>query len=247
MKNLVLSWLLIFSIGQVIAAEVELLPVEVDIHDQAKLQRGAKMFMNYCSGCHSLRFMRYNRMAYDLGLTRFTGEIDTDLLYSNLIFTSAKIHDPIENSMPPEGALQWFGRVPPDLSLSARERGPSWIYTYLKSFYVDKSRPFGSNNVLVPDVAMPNSLAPLEGVVIAKETQQNANHDMPINLVLLEPGEMSEQHFDSALQDLVTFLVYVGEPAQLIRYKIGGVVILFLCILLIFAYQLKRFYWRNIQ
>ena len=237
MKSLVLTWLLIFSIGQVTAAEVELLPVEVDIHDQARLQRGAKMFMNYCSGCHSLRFMRYNRMAYDLGLTTFTGEIDANLLYSNLIFTSAKIHDPIENSMPPEGALQWFGRVPPDLSLSARERGASWIYTYLKSFYVDRSRPFGSNN----------ALAPLEGVVIAEQTQKNANHDLPINLVLLEPGEMSEQQFDSALQDLVTFLVYVGEPVQLIRYKIGGVVILFLSVFLIFAYQLKRYYWRNIQ
>lgn len=229
------------------AAEVELLPVEVDIHDQAKLQRGARLFMNYCSGCHALRFMRYNRMAKDLGLTTFAGDIDSDLLYSNLIFTSAKIHDPIENSMPPEGALQWFGRVPPDLSLSARERGPEWIYTYLKSFYVDKSRPFGSNNALVPDVAMPNILAPLEGVVIAEHTENNANHDLPPNLVLLEQGEMTEQQFDSALQDLVTFLVYVGEPAQLVRYKMGGFVILFLCIFLIFAYQLKRFYWRNIH
>lgn len=227
-------------------ADTELLSVTIDVRNQEKLQRGARLFMNYCSGCHTLKYMRYNRMAHDLGLTTFTGEVDKDLLVSNLIFNRAKLYDPIENSMPATDAREWFGRVPPDLSLSARERGPDWIYTYLKSFYVDKNRPFGSNNVLVPDVAMPNVLAPLEGAVIV-DKPANASALSPNHLLLIEPGTMTEQQFDSALEDLVTFLVYVAEPVQLIRYRIGGIVILFLFVFLWFAYQLKKFYWRDIR
>ena len=232
---------------QVAMADVELLPIVIDVQDKEKLQRGAKIFMNYCSGCHSLRYMRYNRMAKDLGLTTFTGDLDSDLLVNNLIFTAAKIHDPIENSMPAADARQWFGRVPPDLSLSAREHGPEWLYTYLKSFYADTNRPFGANNALVPDVSMPNILAPLEGHVIAEQQTRGLDYQLPRRLVLVEQGEMSQQQFDSTLQDLVTFLVYVAEPVQLIRYRIGRVVILFLCIFLIVAYQLKKFYWLRLK
>ena len=233
--------------GQIAVADVELLPIVIDVQDKEKLQRGARVFMNYCSGCHSLRYMRYNRMAKDLGLTTFTGDLDTDLLINNLIFTSAKIPDPIENSMPANDARQWFGKVPPDLSLSARERGPEWLYTYLKSFYVDTNRPFGANNALVPDVSMPNILAPLEGEVIVEQQGGNLNHQLPLHFVLVEQGEMSPQQFDSTLQDLVTFLVYVAEPVQLIRYRIGVVVILFLSLFLMVAYQLKKFYWRDVH
>lgn len=222
---------------------VELSPVEINLHDQASLQRGAKFFMNYCSGCHSLRYMRYNRMAEDLGLTTFEGDIDENLLFSNLIFTQAKIHDPIEISLPPADARQWFGTLPPDLSLIARKRGSSWLYTYLKSFYVDKSRPFGSNNLLVPEVAMPDVLAPLAGRVVAIGNQ---NKSFPPSLVQVEPGEMSEQEFDNALQDLVTFLVYVGEPGKMTRYRMGGFVMVFLCILLLVVYQLKKAYWKTL-
>jgi ubiquinol-cytochrome c reductase cytochrome c1 subunit len=230
---------------QMAVAQVEIASVAIDLHDKARLQRGATLYMNYCSGCHSLRYMRYNRMAKDLGLTTFSGEVDNDLLVSNLIFTSAEVHDPIRISMPEVDARQWFGRLPPDLSLSARERGPDWIYTYLKSFYADSSRPFGANNALVPDVAMPNVLGPLAGIVVA-DSERHLAGQPPSHLVLHEPGEMSPQQFDSALQDLVTFLVYVGEPAQLVRYKLGFFVLLFLCVFLVFAYQLKRSYWRNI-
>ena len=248
MNNVVLTLMIIAtSWAHVAVADVELLPIVIDVQDQEKLQRGAKTFMNYCSGCHSLRYMRYNRMAKDLGLTTFTGDIDSDLLVNNLIFTTAKIHDPIENSMPAAGARQWFGRVPPDLSLSAREHGPEWLYTYLKNFYADKKRPFGANNALVPDVSMPNILAPLEGYVIAEQQERGSSNQQPLRLVLVEQGEMSQQQFDSTLQDLVTFLVYVAEPVQLIRYRIGVMVILFLCLLLIVAYQLKTFYWRNVH
>lgn len=246
MKKILLCLILMISWIQIAVADAELIPVTIDLQDSEKLQRGARIFMNYCSGCHSLRYMRYNRMANDLGLTTFTGDIDSDLLVSNLIFTTAKVYDPIQNSMPAEDARQWFGRVPPDLSLSARERGAEWLYTYLKSFYFDKKRPFGANNALVPDVAMPNVLAPLEGRVIAEPQADSANQRLPMHLVLIERGEMTEQQFDSTLQDLVTFLVYVGEPAQLVRHRIGVIVILFLCIFLIVAYLLKRAYWRGL-
>lgn len=247
MNKFVLVMLIIMSWMHAFAANIDaLLPIKIDLQNTEKLQRGATFFMNYCSGCHALRYLRYNRMARDLGLTTFSGEIDTDLLVNNLIFTSAKMADPIQVSMPEEDALQWFGRVPPDLSLSARERGPEWIYTYLKSFYVDKTRPFGANNLIMPDVAMPNVLAPLGGIVIAKYTN-NTHQKLPSALVLVEPGEMNQQQFDSALKDLVTFLVYVAEPVKLVRYQFGVVVIVFLCIFLVVAYRLKKNYWKNVQ
>lgn len=215
----------------------------INLQDNAALQRGAKVFMNYCSGCHSLKYLRYNAMAKDLGLITFDGDIDEDLLYNNLIFTSAKMYDPIVNSMPPEDAQQWFGKVPPDLSLKAREKGPDWIFTYLKSFYVDPKRPFGSNNTLLPDTAMPNVLAPLMGkVVLVKPTAALQAH-----LLLVEPGEMHPAAFDSMLEDLVTFLTYVSEPVQRERHAIGIGVLLFLLIFIFVAYRLKQSYWRKIK
>ncbi|MFM9183354.1 cytochrome c1 [Legionella pneumophila] len=217
--------------------------VPVDINDKESLQRGAKMFMNYCSGCHSLKYMRYNRMAQDLGLTTFDGQIAENLLKNNLIFTQATIYDPIQIAMSPEDAKQWFGMVPPDLSLSARDRGPVWIYNYLKSFYSDPSRPFGANNLLMPDVAMPNVLEPLIGkVILVKDKNSHAN-----SLLVVKRGEMFEGQFDSALKDLVNFLVYVGEPAKLIRYKLGVFVLLFFWIFLIAAYSLKKAYWKQLK
>lgn len=225
---------------------VSLLPVKVDVHDKASLQRGAKIFMNYCSGCHSLKYLRYNRMAHDLGLTTFDGEIDTDLLVNNLVFTRAPIYDPIRISMPPEDAQQWFGKIPPDLSLAARERGASWLFTYLKGFYADKSRPFGANNILIPGVAMPNVLEPLIGKVAAVENKDAAGNTFLSHLVLIEKGELTEAQFDSTVTDLVNFLVYTAEPAQLLRYHIGYFVLLFLAVFLILVYALKRYYWQKL-
>lgn len=225
------------------AEEIPMYPVSIDLGDKEKLQRGARMFMNYCSGCHSLKYLRYNRMAEALGLMTFDGQLDEDLLKNNLIFTSASIYDPIRIAMPAEDAKQWFGVVPPDLSLSARARGPDWIYNYLKSFYSDKSRPFGANNLLIPGVAMPNVLEPLIGKVVL--TQDNQTHES--SLALLEPGQMYPAEFDSALQDLVTFLVYVGEPAKLVRYKIGFFVLAFLGIFYLVARNLKKVYWARLK
>lgn len=228
-------------------ANLRIQQVPVNIKDKASLQRGARMYMNYCSGCHSLKYMRYNRMAKDMGLTTFAGEIDKDLLYNNLIFTEARIHDPIQIAMPAEDARQWFGVEPPDLSLISRKRGADWIYTYLKSFYADESRPYGTNNLLVPGVAMPNVLAPLEGRAIAVR-EGGQNEQGPIShLLLIRHGSMTRHEFDSALADLVNFLVYVGEPAQLLRYRMGIWVMLFLFVFLIVTYQLKKAYWGQLK
>nr|WP_197720875.1 cytochrome c1 [Legionella spiritensis] len=247
--------LLIFLAGLLLASlsyasignETPLQSVNIDLHNKAKLQRGAKIFMNYCSGCHSLKYLRYNRMAKDLGVTTFDGEVDQDLLFNNLVFTKSKIVDPIQISMPPEDAIQWFGVVPPDLSLTARVRGAPWIYTYLKSFYADPSRPFGANNLLIPDVAMPNVLEPLIGHVIAINKKDKQHDEGISHLVLVERGRMNQHEFDSAMEDLVNFLVYVAEPVKLVRYRIGIGVLIFLGIFLIVAYQLKKTYWRRLH
>lgn len=243
----ILSIALITTLHASAGDDVPLLPVKIDLSDKEKLQRGAKLFMNYCSGCHSLKYMRYNRMAMDLGLTTFDGQLDKDLLVNNLIFTHATIHDPIEISMPPVDARQWFGVIPPDLSLVARKRGEKWLYTYLNSFYEDKSRPFGSNNLLIPNVAMPDVLAPLTGRVIAVKPDKPASNQPIKYLLNMGGGEMTEQEFASAMQDLVTFLVYVGEPVKLVRYRAGGFVMVYLGIFLLIVYRLKKNYWKEIS
>ncbi|STY28114.1 ubiquinol-cytochrome c oxydoreductase, cytochrome c1 [Legionella wadsworthii] len=188
--------------------------------DKASLQRGARIFMNYCAGCHSLKYLRYNDMASGLGFSQFNGKISEKLLKNNLIFTQSTIHDPIRIALPPEDAKQWFGIVPPDLSLIAREKGSTWLYDYLNGFYRDDSRPFGTNNRVTPDVAMPNILETL-------------NHDIP------------EHDWNTHLQDLVGFLVYVGEPIQSQRYHIGYFVIGFLFVFFLAALGLKAVYWRK--
>ena len=236
---------LFFSFNSVLyadSAEVKQLSVEVHTDSKESLQRGAKIFMNYCSGCHSLRYMRYNRMAKDLGLVTFNGDIDTDLLQNNLIFTQAKVTDPIQISMPEVDARQWFGRLPPDLSLTARERGPAWIYTYLNSFYADPKRPFGTNNLLVPDASMPNVLFPLGGLRVRKGGGQQ-----PESLILMKEGTMTPQQYEQTIEDVVTFLSYVSEPIKATRYKIGRRVLPFLCLCFMMVYLLKKSYWKKIQ
>jgi ubiquinol-cytochrome c reductase cytochrome c1 subunit len=199
---------LLFSLPA--AAETSLLPVRVDPSNQAALRHGAQLFMNYCAGCHSLRYIRYSKIAEDVGLTGPDGQIDKEQLRNNLIFTKATIDAPIIVSMSPVDARQWFGVVPPDLSLTARARGTSWVYTYLKSFYADDHRPFGVNNSLLPNVAMPNVLAPLR-----------------------EDKHLTTQELDSAITDLVTFLSYVADPEKANRQKLGIWVLFFIGIWLI--------------
>ena len=215
----------------------------MELGDRASLQRGAKLFVNYCAGCHSARFMRYSRMGRDLGLTE-------EQVRANLMFATDKPGDPILATLGEADANAWFGVAPPDLSLSARARGEDWLYTYLMTFYRDESRPFGANNLVFPDVAMPHALAELQGVQVRKAAG-GEDGPAPIGsgelLELVEPGSMSVAEYRRAVRDLVNFLVYVGEPAKLDRYVLGGWVLLFLLVFFVISRLLYKEYWKDVH
>ena len=246
MKKLMIAWILAVLPTFVLASggEAKLDKADIDLTDQHSLQRGAKFFMNYCAGCHSLKFMRYNRMAQDLGLT-------DEQVKQNLMFTEAKMGEPITNALPAAAAKGWFGVVPPDLSVIARARGADWLYTYLRTFYLDESRPFGVNNLVFPDVGMPHVLWQLQGWQVAvKKTEVDAEgkeHTVIEKLESASPGSMSAREYDATVRDLVNFLAYVGEPVQLERQRLGVWVILFLLVFTVVAYLLKKEYWKDIH
>lgn len=213
-----------------------------DLSDRASLQRGAQLYMNYCAGCHSLKYMRYSRMAEDLGLTE-------DEVMKNLNFTGAKFGEQVQVSMPAAGGEKWFGKMPPDLSVIARVRGSDWIYTYLKSFYLDESRPLGWNNKLFPNASMPNPLWELQGLQHAEfgPVDPATGERHVEGLKVAQAGRQSAQEFDQTARDITNFLEYVGEPAALKRQSIGVWVILFLAALTFLAYLLKQEYWKDVH
>jgi ubiquinol-cytochrome c reductase cytochrome c1 subunit len=248
----ILSALAVSSAWAAASGMERLKSVRVDVMDKAALQRGAKWYMNYCAGCHSLAYLRYSRLGQDIGITDFKGELDTEILTENLIFTSMKFTDPIHIAMQPEQARQWFGVLPPDLTLRAKVRGADWLYTYLTSFYQDAQRPFGANNWLFPDTAMPNVLYPLQGKQIALYTTEQATIDgeslareVIDDLQLVSAGSMTEHEFRSMVTDLVTFLVYVAEPERQQRQRLGVFVLIFLIAFALLTYLLKRSYWKK--
>lgn len=219
----------------------ELLQSGTDLDDQASLQRGAKLFMNYCSGCHSLKYLRYSRIGEDLGLSE-------DEVMQNLNLSGGKIGDQVMVSMPEAGASKWFGKMPPDLSVIARVRGTDWIYTYLKSFYLDESRPLGWNNKLFPNASMPNPLWEMQGLQHAELGKADATGDRPIEaLKVAQPGSENPQQFDQTARDITAFLEYAGEPAALKRQSLGVWVVLFLAFLTFMAWLMKREYWRDVH
>ncbi len=219
--------------------KVPLDSIETDIYDQASLQRGLAMYMNYCMGCHGLQYQRYERTATDLG-------IPNDLFAEHLIFDDQKIGDLMTTAMPAERATDWFGNPPPDLTLIARLRGADWLYTYLRSFYADPSRPYGVNNTVYKDVGMPHVLQELQGV---QQLDCPAGSDRKcMRLKVAEgTGTMSTEEFDQAIFDLVNFLEYVGEPSKLQSNRIGPFVLLFLVLLTVLFYMLKREYWKDVH
>ena len=236
-------------------ASHKLLSTHVNLHNKASLQRGAQMFMNYCSGCHSLQYLRYNRMAKDIGIVDADGEADEALVRENLMFDQHhKFADLITNSMLKADAERWFGVAPPDLSVIARVRGADWLYTYLMSFYQDETRPMGVDNLVFAGVSMPDVLLELRGSQtpvyrIDKIKINGTIKDQKVidHLQIIKPGTMSSSQFKQSVQDLVSFLVYVGEPAKLQRYKIGIGVLLFLVVLFVLMVLLKRAYWKGIK
>lgn len=214
-----------------------------DLSDKASLQNGAKLFINYCMGCHGQQYQRYQRMFDDL-------DIPYDLGQEYLQVTGDKVGEHMKNAMPSADGAQWFGAAVPDLTLVARVRGADWIYTYLRSFYEDSSRPFGVNNTVFPDVGMPHVLEPLQGV--PRKTFENRLIDgqqSPVYVGLKSDGsgQLSSAEYDQAILDLVNYLVYTGEPTRLESEAIGRVVIIFILVFLVLAFLLKKEYWRDVH
>ena len=213
----------------------------VRLDDRASLQRGAALYINYCSGCHSLKYLRYSRMAEDLGLSE-------EEVQANLNLTGVKFGETIGTAMTPEHAQPAFGKMPPDLSLIARVRGEDWIYTYLKSFYLDESRPVGWNNTLFPNVSMPNPLWEMQGLQHAVLSKPDKAGEVHVErLELRTPGTQSAEEFDRSARDISAFLVYAGEPAALKRQSLGVWVVLFLAAFTFLAYLVKHEYWKDVH
>jgi ubiquinol-cytochrome c reductase cytochrome c1 subunit len=202
-----------------------------DLADKESLKRGFDSYVNYCLGCHQLQYQRYNRTFVDLGISEEEGS-------EKYLFNGQKAGQHITNAMPAKQAKAWFGSAPPDLTLEARLRSPDWIYTYLRSFYVDTARPFGVNNTVFKDVGMPHVLQSLQGV----RTLDENGHLTPAT-----GGTMTTEEFNDFARDLTNFLEYVGEPNKLERKAIGYWVLAFLFILFILTYFLKKEYWRDVH
>jgi len=214
-------------------------PQNIRVDDIASLQRGSRLFFNYCSGCHSLQYMRYSRIAEDL-------KLDEKEVQASLIFTGAKIGDKATNQMPPALAATWFGKAPPDLSLEARAKGSDWIYHYLKSFYLDPSRPVGWNNTVFPNVSMPNPLWELQGLQVAVKKGEGGESEIE-KLEIKTPGRVSEAQYDEAVRDITAFLTYAGEPAALKRTSMGVWVLLYLAFFTFLAWLLKHEFWKDVH
>jgi ubiquinol-cytochrome c reductase cytochrome c1 subunit len=245
LKSWVLMTMGLLAGGTALAEEGEIAPLRsgTDIHNTESLQRGARNFMNYCSGCHSLKYLRFSRIAADL-------KIPESELAANLMFTSDKPFETVNSAMPKD-AEGWFGKQPPDLSLMARERGVDYIYSFLKSFYVDKTRPWGVNNLYLPSVAMPDVLAGLQGLqkpVFKNEPDDHGSARMVlVGVDAMTPGAMKPEEYDQFVRDTANFLDYAGEPIKGKRQSMGIFVTLFLLVFFVFAYLLKKEYWKDVH
>jgi ubiquinol-cytochrome c reductase cytochrome c1 subunit len=223
-------------------------PVKSDL---ASLQNGARLFVNYCLNCHSAAAMRYNRLR-DIGLS-------DEQIKANLLFTTEKVGDLMKSAMTPVDGKQWFGAAPPDLSVIARAKasgagsGPDWLYTYLRTYYKDETRPTGWNNLVYPNVAMPHALWELQGVRTAKYAEVKDAHD-PAKTVhkftgfeQVTPGRLNALEYDNAVADLVSYMAWMAEPAQNKRRALGVWVLLFLGVFLVIVWRLSASYWKEVR
>lgn len=238
--------LLILAPATVMASGGESVPFHYkpNLGNEASLQRGAKLFMNYCSGCHTLQYMRYQRISEDLN-------IPEEMMTENLVMTRGKIHDQVLGTMP-EKSSDWFGTTPPDLTLVSRwhSNGADWLYSFLLSFYLDDKTNTGVNNLVMENTAMPHALWPLQGFQKHEESEEehSGGHGAAEpNFEIVQAGSMDEQEYRRAVGDIVNFLVYVGEPAKMVRYSLGKKVIAFLMLFTLLAWLLKREYWRDVH
>ncbi len=235
MKKLLLALLSAPLLAFASGAELHLDHAPDHARDFAALQTGAKVFVNYCLNCHSASYMRYNRLQ-DIGLTEAQ-------IKENLLFTTDKVGDPMTIAMQRADAKAFFGAAPPDLTVIARARasefgsGADWLYTYLRGFYRDDQRPTGWNNVVFANVGMPHALWELQGDQVL-----DGEH-----LKLANPGKLPPEKYDELVGDLVAYLSYMGEPVAEFRKRLGVVVLIALAIIFVFAYALKREYWKDIH
>ena len=214
-----------------------------DVGNVASLQRGVRNFVNYCMGCHSAKYVRYNRLAEDLGITE-------EELIENLMFAAEKPYETMEIAMPSADAERWFGQAPPDLSLIARARGTDYLFNFLRSFYVDEARPTGVNNLVLPNLSMPHVLWELQGTqraVFETEASDGAPRTVFKDFEVVRPGKLSPEEYDAFIRDIVNFLDYIGEPMQLQRQRIGVLVIAFLVFFGILSYLLKQEIWKDVD
>ncbi len=241
--------LLYSSFGFASGRNGPLFHVNVDVHNRSSLQRGAKLFVNYCLSCHSAAYSRYNRVAADLGISE-------ENMREHMMFTGRRIEKTMTVALTPAQGKEWFGASPPDLSVRARARGADWIYSYLKSFYLSEKSPRGVDNLMLPGTSMPHVLWELQGWQDLNpdqghhkgESNGNGHGAATISpFAMVQPGSMSEEEYDKTIADLVNFLVYLGEPAQLIRKSVGVGVLFFLAALGIVVYFMKRDYWKDIH
>ncbi len=222
----------------------ELEPANTNIRSKASLINGAKYFVTYCSGCHSARFQRFNRTGKDLGLT-------DEEIKKALIFTGVNVTDVMETAMTPEQGKKFFGKAPPDLSVIAKARGVDWLYNYLLGFYADPDRPIGWNNRVFPNASMPHVMWRLEGIKVAEFETHTDDHGIETRELThfkkIREGVMSEEEYRRTVRDIVNFLDYIGEPAQLIRTRLAPWVLLFLVVFTFLAYLLKREYFKDVH
>ncbi|GAA4032039.1 cytochrome c1 [Actimicrobium antarcticum] len=217
----------------------------------SSLQNGAKLFVNYCLNCHSAASMRYNRMR-DIGLSE-------DQIKANLLFANDKVGDLMKVSMSPKDAKEWFGVPPPDLSVIARAKasdggsGSDYLYTYLRTFYKDESRPTGWNNLIYPNVAMPHILWELQGTRVPKYAEEKDPHEEGkvthkfVGFTQVKPGTMTSLQYDEAIGDLVGFMNWMGEPAQNQRRRLGVIVLIFMSIFGVIVWRLNASFWKEVK
>ncbi len=238
-KALILLLLSAFALVCQAESAVKLEHADVDVFDELSVIRGAGYFAEYCMGCHGLKQIRYSRISKDL-------KINETRMRDLILFGDAKIHETIKTAMSAESGQAAFGVAPPDLSLVIRSRGADWVYSYLKGFYEDPKRPFGVNNTVLPNVAMPNVLWALQGPQQAVIEQVGGKEEV-VGVMPSGRGKLSEREFDHVANDLVNFLAYVAEPSKLQRVPLGKYVIAFLLFLTFLFYRLKKEYWKDID
>ena len=234
MYALVAAPVLAFASG----ANLHLDKAPIDLADHESLQRGARIFVNQCLNCHSASYMRYTRLQ-DLGLTE-------DQIKENLLFAAEKPGETMGVAMTKADAKSWFGATPPDLTVVSRSRGADWLYTYLRSFYRDDTRPTGWNNLVFDKVGMPHVLWTLQGEMVPVY-KKVGEHEVVDHLTLAKPGSVTLAQYDAMMSDLVNYMVWMGEPAKMQRQQLGLMVLGFLAVFFVVAYYLKKEFWKDIH